>query len=191
MSHKFLQEASFHSLLNKIDQELSDNAHEEPCSHCGGRLHQSNYPRSPFGIALPFRKNYEERLSLCCGKCRKRTTPPSIRFFGRRRFPAPLILLISILTLGINDKRLSQVKRHFGITVSKSTWDRWRRWWRESFMTTAFWQQARGLLPPRSEIIQGPFPRELFRVFQGKMEERMLFLLHFMTPLTAGVLRAL
>ena len=54
MSHKFLLNASFHSLLNAIDQELAEQALKKGCSHCGGKLHQADYPRSPFGIPQPF-----------------------------------------------------------------------------------------------------------------------------------------
>lgn len=189
MSHKFLFHASFHLLLNKIDQELAEKEKEKGCGYCGGVLHQADYPRSPFGLPAPFRENYDERLSLCCSQCRKRTTPPSVRFFGRRWFPAPLLILISALTLGINERRLMQVKRHLGVTVSESTWKRWRRWWREAFMQTPFWQQAKGSFLPVPTLI-GFFPRVLLMRFQGKLEEKMGFLLNFLAPLTAGVLRA-
>lgn len=43
----------------------------------------------------------------------------------------------------VNEHRLAQIKRHFGITVSESTWKRWRRWWRIAFNKTRFWKQAR------------------------------------------------
>ena len=101
MSHKFIFSASFHSLLIAIDRELSELTRQQGCS-CGGRLHQSNYPRSPFGLPAEFRSFYDERFSSCCHDCRKRTTSPSVRFFGRRWYPAPLLLLISALMLSIN-----------------------------------------------------------------------------------------
>jgi hypothetical protein len=114
MSHKFLLNSSFHSLLNAIDQELLNKAQEAGCPFCDGRLDRADYPRSPLGIPAQFRESYDERFSLCCVECRKRTTPPSVRFFGRRWYPAPVLVLISLLTLGINDYRLGQLKRHFG-----------------------------------------------------------------------------
>jgi hypothetical protein len=187
MSQNFLSNASFHLILCKIDQEFVDKAKWQGCI-CGGALHQADYPRSPFGLPAPFRVHYTERFSLCCDTCRKRNTPPSIRFFGRRWFPAPLLMLISVLSLGVNKRRLAQVKRYFGITVSESTWRRWRRWWRKSFMTTPFWRQAKGLLPPLPS--NAFYPRALLNQFQGKTEERMRLLLRFLSPLTAGILRA-
>ncbi len=140
MSQNFLFSATFHLVLNKIDQELAKEVKQLGCLYCGHKLHQANYPRSPVGLSSQFRDHYDERLSFCCDTCRKRTTPQSVRFFGRRWFPAPLLILISALMLGINDRRREQVKKHFGIIVSESTWKRWRRWWHESFQATLFWQ---------------------------------------------------
>jgi hypothetical protein len=188
MSHKFLFNASFHSLLNKIDHELAEEVHKKGCA-CGGRLHKANYPRSPFGLPAAFRSDYEQRISFCCDTCRKRTTPPSVRFFGRRWFPAPLFILISLLMSGINDRRLAQVKHHFGIAVSESTWKRWRRWWRESFATTKFWQLSKGLVAGMLDS-KLTFPRSLWCLFSGELEERVQCLLQFLAPLTGGNLRA-
>src|SRR3990167_3296407 len=168
MSQNFLFKASFHLLLNKIDQEFANTIKQQRCS-CGGELHQANYPRSPFGLPEQFRDQYDERFSFCCALCRKRITPQSVRFFGRRWFPAPLLLLISVLTLGVNKRRLAQIKRYFGIVISESTLRRWRKWWREFFITTPFWQQGRGLFPATDQLTKGPFPRVLLTLFQGKI----------------------
>lgn len=189
MSHKFLFNASFHLLLNRIDQEFSNKERQKGCPYCGGRLDHSDYPRSPFGILPQFRKSYDERLSFCCRKCRRRHTPPSVRFFGRRWFPAPLLMLISALRLGISERRLAQVKRHLGIVVSESTWKRWRRWWREQFMQSTFWKQARGLLSSTLDA-SARMPRCVLKLFRGKIEKKICQLLKFLAPLTAGALRA-
>lgn len=148
MYQTFLHDSTFHELLNAIDQEFTHKAKQQGCPDCGGKLHQANYPRSPLGLPAPLRFMYEERYSLCCNTCRHRTTPPSVRFFGRHWYPAPLLVLISALSKGASTRRCAEVKRHFGITVSKSTWRRWCRWWREVFITTPFWQQVKGLLVP-------------------------------------------
>lgn len=186
MSHNFLRDTSFHSLLSSIDKEIADNAKQEGCILCGGPLYLADYPRSPFGVPAPFREYYDERHSYCCGNCRKRNTPPSVRFFGRRWFPAPFLILISLLQSGVNEWRIEQVKRYFGITVSESTWKRWRKWWREIFSKTLFWQQAKGCCFPSS----GTFPKVLLRLFTGELEQRLINLLRFLSPITAGVLRS-
>src|SRR5205814_10123950 len=129
------------------------------CLHCGSSLHNAAYPRSPFGLLGKLRHIYLSRFSLCCGRCRKRSTPPSIRFFGRRWFPAPLLILVSALSCGINERRLAQIRTHFGITVRESTWKRWRRWWRDSFPETAFWKQEKGLISlTHQKKRQRPYP---------------------------------
>ncbi len=177
-----------HSLLNAIDQELAQAVQEVGCT-CGGKLHRANYPRNPCGLFPPFRSGYEARLSFCCDRCRKRITPPSVRFFGRRWFPAPVHLLISLLKLGLNERRLAQVKQRFGITVSESTWKRWRRWWRDCFITIPFWKKVQGLVATAMEE-SGLFPRVLWGVYQGGLEEKMRLLLRFLAPCTGGILRA-
>lgn len=188
MSHKFLFDASFYTLLIAIDRELAEKELAKGCSYCGGKLHQANYPRSPFGLPIEFRLHFEERLSFCCYDCRKRITPPSVRFFGRRWFPGPILILIAALMTSINERRLEQIKRHFGIVVSESTWKRWRLWWREIFPGTAFWKSYTGLIHPH--FITGVFPRVLLKIYSGRLDEKMKLLLQFLSPMTAGVLRA-
>lgn len=187
MSHKFPFNSTFHRILVAIDRELAQTTRQEGCS-CGGALHHSNYPRSPLGLPIQFRPDYEIRFSFCCNDCRKRTTSPSVRFFGRRRYPAPLLLLISALMVRINEYRLTQMKRRFGITISESTWKRWRRWWLEAFVETSFWNKTRGLIPePKKRV---PLPRTMFPIFQGLLDQKMILLLQFLSPITAGLLRA-
>lgn len=187
MSHKFLFDSSFHTLLIAIDRELAEAVRQKGCA-CGGVLHQSNYPRSPNGLSAEFRAAYEERFSFCCHDCRRRATSPSVRYFGRRRYPGPLLLLISALMGSINEYRRSQIKRHFGISVSESTWKRWRRWWRDTFVKTSFWKQARGLIPTRQDTVS--IARHMLMAFRGNIDTRMILALKFIAPITAGDLRA-
>lgn len=189
MSHNFLWNANFHFFLNSIDQELALEAQKKGCPGCGHKLHQANYPRSPVGIFPQFRNQYDARLSFCCEECRKRITPPSVRFFGRRWYPGPLFIFISALMRRISEYALAQIKRRFGISVSESTWKRWKIWWRESFMKTLFWKQNKGLVPQAVET-QRFFPRTLLDVFKGTIEEKMCFLLKFLSPLSCRILQA-
>lgn len=189
MSQKFVLNASVFEVLSKIDAELADNLLKMGCPYCGGKLHQANYPRSPFGLLQQFRPYFEERLSFCCRSCRKRTTPPSVRFFGRRWYVAPVFILLSVLMLGINERRLMQIKKQFGLTVSESTWKRWRAWWRHEFAETTFWLQAKGsVISHLQEKIW--LPRALYRLFSGSLIEKIPKLLQFLSPLTGGNLRA-
>lgn len=188
MSHKFLINASFHLFLIYLDQALAEITCNKGCPYCGGKLYQANYPRSPFGLLALLRQYYLARFSFCCRTCRKRTTSPSVRFFGRRWFPAPIVILISALTQGATDRRCAQLYRHFGVSISPTTWKRWRRWWRTHFKETPFWRKEKGPFVIRQ--VQGLFPRELFVIFSGHLENRLASILQFLAPLTAGNLRA-
>ena len=99
MLHKLLFKSSLHDVLIQIDFEFSNKIQQGGCPHCGGKLHQADYPRSPLGLPQILRSHYQRRLSFCCADCRKRATPPSVRFFGRRWYPAPLLVLISALMM--------------------------------------------------------------------------------------------
>ncbi len=75
--------------------------------------------------------------------CRRRATPPSLRFLGRKVFFGVLVLLIPILREGPTPERLRRLEARFG--VSRRTLYRWRRWWRETVPRSRWWQQQRGL----------------------------------------------
>jgi hypothetical protein len=191
MSHKFMYDATFHAFLMTVDQALAEEAFSQGCLICHGPLHQANYPRSPMGIPAQLREHYDERISFCCADCRSRTTPESVRFFGRRWFPAPWLVLLNTLTLGINAKRLAQLKHHFFVTISESTLKRWRSWWRESFLQTPFWQQAQGLVIVTLKMSDKPLLRRLIDVFKGRLKDKLCSLLRWLSPLTSGFLRAI
>jgi hypothetical protein len=188
MYHKILKTPSFHALLEHIDDKLAENTCSDDCPSCGGPLHQADYPRSPLGLPALCREYYDSRRSFCCGDCRKRLTTPSVRFFGRRRFPAAIMLLVSVFMSSTSRRRYHQVKRYFGINISLRTWVRWRRWWQECFTGTAFWKQAKAHLPLR-EIID-LFPRQLILIYPDRLNVRLVNALQFLAPMTAGVYRA-
>ncbi len=189
MLYQFLFDASFHALLLQVDTDLALQTQVDRCLHCPGVLDRADYPRSPFGLIAKLRDYYQSRISFCCRDCRRRVTPASVRFFGRRFYVAPVFMLICLLQHGINERRLTQVREHFGIHVSESTWKRWRRWWRERFLQTKFWEIKRHLvitqLPER-----GTYPRALWHCFQGRFIDKFSQLLRFLAPLTGGDLRS-
>ena len=191
MSQNFLFKSSFHALILKMDEEMAENYAKKGCVYCGGKLHQANYPRSPMGMPLEFQDQYDYRISFCCGDCRRRTTPPSVRFFGQRWYPAPLHIFISIMRCGISKRRIALIKKYFGIVVYESTWRRWRKWWCDTFVITKFWRQEKGRIPPSDKITQSPFPRVIFDSYMSNIEEKMLLFLPFLSPLTGGILRAI
>lgn len=126
MCHAFLADSTFHDLLFRFDQDLAASVQAQGC-RCGGVLHSARYPRKPRGVARPVLGSaYETRLSFCCAEdgCRRRTTPPSVRFLGRRVDLAAVVVLASAMACGLTAKRLAQLQERF--QVSGRTLRRWR-----------------------------------------------------------------
>lgn len=83
MCHALLFDSILWQLRLRFDRDLAAEAREQGC-RCGGVLHRADYPRKPRGGPSDLGPDYGRRLSLCCARegCRKRTTPPSVRFLG-------------------------------------------------------------------------------------------------------------
>lgn len=188
MLYKFLLNAKFHELLSDIDNDLAMESKKDGCARCGGKLNYSNYPRSPFGVAPPFRSYYRTRCSFCCVKCRKRVTSASVRFFGRRWYCSPFFLLINALMNKDRGKSIQIAQRHLRCAISKRTWMRWRRWWDAYFPTTPFWEKLKGIIP--LFILNGPFPRVFFKIYSERLMEKVIHILRLIAPITAGDFRA-
>jgi hypothetical protein len=84
------------------------------------------------------------RRSFCCSVdgCRKRHTPPSVRFLGRRLYGSVVVVLISALSQGVSPRRARQLREWVG--VSRRTLARWRLWWSATFPRTGCWRELCG-----------------------------------------------
>ncbi len=132
MYQTLLQDASFYDLLLRLDEDLAEKTRALGCE-CGGRLHQAHYPRKPRGGPEELRRRTSLRLSYCCSVegCRRRQTPASFRFLGRKVYFSVLVLLVPVLREGAKGERLHRLQELF--QVSARTVRRWQRWWREDF----------------------------------------------------------
>lgn len=150
MCHAILGTSNFWSLLFRIDEDLAAQTRAAACVVCGGALHRADYPRKPRGVVRSLlAEGYERRLSLCCARdgCRRRHTPPSVRFLGRRVFLGAVVVLATAMAHGLTGRRVAALRERFG--VSARTLRRWQRWWREEFTATSLWRELRGrFLPP-------------------------------------------
>jgi hypothetical protein len=185
MSCNFLLNPSFHEGLLEIDRQTAQSIQEKGCCHCSGTLHQSNYPRAGFGVLPTVAPLYVMRFSFSCANCRRRTTPPSIRFFGRRRYIFSIAILLCALQLSPSESRCARLVKYFRCHVSLSTWHRWRAWWRDTFPLTPFWhiEKARLAKPINPE----GFPAELLRRFSAHgLSGRLQKLLSFLSPLSVS-----
>ncbi len=183
MYHELLSDATFWSFLFTLDQDLAAKAKAKRCPQCGGRLDRADYPRKPRGASnLPI--EYRWRLSVCCAQdgCRKRVTPPSVRFLGRKVYLAAVVILVSAMRQGPSPRRIRELTRLFG--VSRETIYRWREFWNEHFPRTTFWKLARARLVPVLEVTE--FPRSLLEAFVRGADDRDGWgnLLRFLAPIS-------
>jgi len=146
-----LADASFWRQLQRLDEQVAAAVRSAGCPHCEGVLHGARYPRKVYGVSRALLgEGYERRLSFCCARegCRRRTTPQSVRFLGRRTFPGALVLLVCALTQDLSRRRRARLGARLG--VSERTLERWRHWWRSMLPATPWWRTARARLvvPP-------------------------------------------
>ena len=183
MYHKLLSDATFWAFLFDIDEEFAEASRAEKCPSCGCRLDCANYPRKPRGPRdLP--DEYRFRLSFCCARdgCRKRVTPPSVRFLGRKVYLGVIVVLVSAMRQGPTPRRVRELTEVFG--VERRTIYRWRDFWNERFPKTTFWKLARARLVPVFEIVD--FPRSLLEAFVHAADDRDGWknLLRFLSPIS-------
>lgn len=182
MSHDFLYNRHFLRFLLEADVELAEQARLKGCPACGGRLHTAHYDRKPLGLAVP--ADWTRRFSFCCARegCRKRCTPGSVRFLGRKWYVGAVVVLASMLYHGLTPARRDRLIASFG--VSERTLVRWRRWWIFDFATSRFWRAVRGLfgLPLAVEHL----PRSLLERFEGDEQGQLVATLRFLVPITGG-----
>lgn len=125
----------FFAALARADAEIAAAVGGDGCGRCGGRLHRGDYPRKPRGALIAAAgEALVVRFSFCCGRegCRRRTTPPSLRFLGRRVYLEAVVLVASVIAV------ISGVGRGTGrdVGVPPRTLARWLGWWRGSFLQT-------------------------------------------------------
>lgn len=184
MSHGALVDARVWELLLEADGGLAAEARAAGCG-CGGRLHSARYPRKPRrGLPEGLREAYRWRESLCCARCRKRVTPRSVRFLGRRVYLGAVVVLVSAMTGGVTAGRAAKMRELVG--VSARTLQRWRAWWLGRFRETVFWRGARGWVPGVDET---RLPASLLERFGGVAVgggEGLVRCLEFLAPITTS-----
>lgn len=166
----------FHELLEFDERELG-RAQQAGCPKCRGRLDRGDYPRKCRGLPKGLESTFCKRFSLCCSSegCRKRLTPPSVRFLGRRVYAGVVVLAASLMTLLTVE-----------LGVPRRTHGRWEAWWRNTLPETAFWQVARADVMPPVDVER--LPESLFERFGGvesaAVETASRKLLVFLSPLS-------
>jgi hypothetical protein len=171
-------------MLLKFDGDIAAQHKAAGCPYCGGRLDSARYARKPRGVSFKLPDGYQWRFSFCCDRegCRRRHTPPSLRFLGRRVYLGAIVVLASAMQQGVTPVRAKRLRELFG--ASLQTLARWRQWWREAFVESDFWKVAKAYFSPAAD--EDGFPVTLLERFRGDEEERLIALIRFIGPLTTS-----
>ena len=183
MYHDLPRAARFWSFLLLVDRDLAEAIRKKACP-CGGRLHSANYLRKPRGTLLRLPEAQCVRLSFCCDRdgCRKRVTPPSVRFLGPKVYLGAIVILISAMRQGPSPRRVRELSTRFG--ANRRTIARWQVFWREHFPQTPFWKVAGARLVPVAEILSLPYSLVLAFLSRHRICKGWTLLLRFLSPIT-------
>lgn len=183
VSQALFGDTSFYQSLYHLDQAIAADVQAAGCQHCGGRLHVADYPRKPRGVRSVLDESYYYRLSFCCAAdgCRRRTTPPSVRFLGRKVYLGVIVILVTALTNGLSPRHRRWLMDQ--LDLWPQTIARWQRWWREQVPMTRCWRslQPRFVPPIAVRALPGAL---LGRLTGSDLAQRVRQLLTLIAPLT-------
>jgi len=179
---KLLRDGRLYAFLEQVDKDFADQVQSRRCEHCGAVLHRGDYSRKPRGGP-----SWDRRYSFCCSQdgCRKRTTPPSVRFLGRKVYAGMVVVLVSAMLHGPSDRRLQWLREE--LPIDRRTLKRWREWWTGIFVQSAFWKAGRGRFARR--MIDALMPLELVEAFGAHRIEGLVKLMKFLSPITTATCR--
>lgn len=172
----------FFTLLERLDEGMARQVAEKRCPRCAGPLHWGNYRRKPRGALIALAgETSVVRFSLCCGQegCRKRATPPSVRFLGRRVYLGAVVIVASIVALALQGVR--EIRQQTG--VPSRTVGRWLCWWQGPFLDTEVFVTICARL---IGVDVGRVPESIVGRLAGTWAERVGSMLEWLAPLTTG-----
>lgn len=174
---------SLYAVLLEIDKGLAAETRHKGCPHCGGILHSACYPRKLKESPVPLDGSEIVRFSFCCSTdgCRRRITPPSVRFLGRKRYMGAVVVLLSAMFHGLTQRRAEELEKLVG--VSPRTLSRWQTWWQEVFPVSRFWEYSKAFIVPPLDPAR--LCRDLVERYSAQYEMAgMVRLLRFLSPLS-------
>lgn len=179
MCHSDVTDPNFFAMLLLIDQQIALRVKDRGCEHCQSPLHCAHYLRKPRGIPESLKHNeaYLIRYSFCCSNpdCRKRHTPGSVRFLGRRVYLGVMVVLTSVLA----DCDFANVTK---FSISRQTRHRWTVWWNHSFLKRPLCQTLKG-----QQVNVTQLPKSWFDRLGGKnIADKLIVMLKWLVPLTTN-----
>ncbi|MGH7345503.1 MAG: hypothetical protein ACREK4_11370 [Candidatus Rokuibacteriota bacterium] len=170
----------FFEVLERLDESIARRVAEARCAVCKGPLHCGNFARKPRGgLMARAGEAFVLRFSLCCGRegCRKRATPPSLRFLGRRVYLGAVVVLASLVAqaLGV----ASAIRQATGVPAR--TTRRWLGWWRGPFVRTEVFIAIRARLIGVETAL---LPASILDRLPSAPEARVRTMLDLLAPIT-------
>jgi len=172
----------FFVMLEQADERIVQQAIAEGCAVCGGPLHHADFARKPRGALIaPEGEELVKRFSLCCGRegCRKRLTPPSLRFLGRRVYLGVVVIVASFVAQALATAHTIRQKTG----VPALTVRRWLDWWGSTFIDTEVFVAIRARL---IGVDESKLPASIVARLPGTPEQQVRTMLELLWPLTTG-----
>ncbi len=165
---ELLSDVKFLQRLFLEDQRVAEGVRRQGCPECGGRLHQAHYPRKVRGVSDEAEELFEQRFSFCCGRCRRRVTPPSLRFGGQLVYAMAAVLVAAVM--GVEESLAAAARR---IGAARRTVGRWLHWFRNALPKSQWWMGHIGQFrePPEG----GRMPLSLLEQIAGASEAERAF----------------
>jgi hypothetical protein len=176
----------FLALLEQFDEGVARRVAAAGCPRCDGPLHRGDYARKPRGALIaPAGETSVVRFSLCCGRegCRRRATPPSLRFLGRRVYLGVVVIVASLVAQWLGSAEASRPVTG----VPARTTRRWVGWWRGPFVETEVFLAVRARLVG---LAIDELPASIVAKLPGTWAQRVRAVLELLAPLTTGSLPA-
>jgi hypothetical protein len=176
----------FFRLLEEVDEGVARRVAEAGCPRCEGPLHRGDYARKPRGALIaPAGETSVVRFSLCCGRegCRRRATPPSLRFLGRRVYLGVVVIVASLVAQWLGTAEASRAVTG----VPARTTRRWVGWWCGPFVETEVFLAVCARLVG---LAIGELPASIVAKLPGTWSQRVRAVVELLAPLTTGSLPA-
>lgn len=167
--------------LELADAEIAEVVRQARCSRCRGPLHRSDYSRKPRGgLVAVAGETQSRRISFCCDECRARSTPPSLRFLGRRVYLEACVIVASIVSMRLRGRGEARAVR-MATGVPARTVARWRSWWTAGFRETGVFVE---LASRFVGLAASQLPRAIFEGISGSVDDRLERMARWVAPLT-------
>jgi hypothetical protein len=186
--HGYGTDEKLYAALVEIDEICAKRVRVAGCADCGGPLDRADYERKPGGDLGEAAAAYRKRTSFCCRQegCRRRATPPSVRFLGRKVYVAVVVIVASVVGRSRELVGRGTPRRVEGVPVR--TVRRWLGWWSVTFALSAFWSEAKGFFA--TPVDETALPGSLLARLGEASATTLRRMLGLIAPITTTSVRA-